>query len=167
VRVIRWILAAMSLAAALLACVDAQQHGDSCEIKSAEFATEYLYMSAGWVSQSPVLWSVLPQLASRRKQHGKWRVEKTTVGAKSFYRLWNHGAAAYLVNVASKPAAKKTTGGNEDELLWKLEVQKDKSVTLQQNGQYLGAKGEKSGDERDVLITPRSNKSTAKWVITC
>lgn len=157
----------MPLTAVLLACVDAQQQGESCEIKSAEFATDYLYMTVGWVSQSPVLWSVRPQLASRRKQHGKWRVEKTSVGAKNFYRLWNHGASAYLVNVASKPAAKKTSGGNEDELLWKLDVQKDQSVTMQQNGQFLGAKGEKGGDERDVLMTPRSNKSTAKWIVTC
>lgn len=159
----------MSLAlTAWLTCVDAQQHGESCEIKSAEFATDYLYMSAGWVSQSPVLWSVRPQLASRRKQHGKWRVEKTTVGAKNFYRLWNHGAGAYLVNKASQPAATKTSGGKEDDLLWKLDVQKDQSVTMQQNGQFLSAKGEKAGgDEREVLITPRSNKSTAKWTITC
>jgi len=141
-------------------------YGASCDIKSAEFTADYLYMSAGWVSQNPILWSVSPRLAGRKKQHGKWRVEKTTAApGKTLFRLWNLGAETYLVAKGGEAASKKTASG-DNELLWKIE-EKDGSVTLQQNGQFLSAKGDKSGDERSVLMTPRSNKSTAKWIITC
>jgi hypothetical protein len=153
------------LAVMLVNSEAALQRGESCEIKSAEFTTDYLYLSAGWVNQNPILWSVRPQLASRRKQYGKWRVETTTVGGKTFFRLWNHGAEAYLVAKGSEVKAKKTSSSSEKELLWKIEG--DNMLTLQQDGQFLSAKGDRNGDERAVLMTPRSNKSTAKWIISC
>ncbi|XP_065345092.1 uncharacterized protein LOC135942740 [Cloeon dipterum] len=143
------------------------QTGESCEIRNAEFNTDYLYMSAGWVSQNPILWPVRPQLASRRKQYGKWRVEQRELTGKTHYKLWNHGAGAYLVAKGDSVESRKTSGGSDSEMLWKVERQGESDgVTLQQNRKFLLAKDDKSGEERELKMNSRSKKA-AKWIITC
>ncbi|XP_059482767.1 uncharacterized protein LOC132200959 [Neocloeon triangulifer] len=141
--------------------------GESCEIKSAAFS-DYLYLSAGWVSQNPILWPVRPQLASRRKMHGKWRIEAKENRGKTFYRLWNHGAETFLVAKGDGVGTRKTSGGKDSDLLWKIEaLGASEGATLSQDGEFLVAKEDKAGEERELKMGPRSNKKSAKWVINC